>query len=98
MVDLQPWQEKASAKRASTLENVPEKWRLTPFDLKRAAKQKDITGSFIQHFLDQETMAIINKDTTAIVSSLQIREISAIEVTTAFCQAAAIAQQIVSRS
>lgn len=90
------WKEEASAKRASILAHIPEKWRLTASDLERAAKQRDMTGAFIQDFLDQEAVTIVTKSSVAIVSSLQKRELSAVRVTTAFCQASAIAQQIVS--
>ena len=95
-VSSQPWEEKASAKRASILGHIPENWRLTASDLEKAAKQKDLTGAFFEGFLDQKTIAIVRQDTAAIVLSLQKRELSAVQVATAFCQASAIAQQIVS--
>ena len=93
----QPWQEMAAAKRASILESIPRKWRLTSSDLERAADQRNLTGAFIQEFLDKETVDITTQDTIAIVSSLQKKDLSAVQVTTAFCQAAAVAQQIVSQ-
>ena len=93
---LQPWEEKALAKRESILSQIPMKWRLSTSDLERAANQRDLTGAFIQEFLDQENIAIVTQDTAAIVSSLQKRELSAVQAVTAFCQAAAVAQQIVS--
>ena len=93
----QPWQETAAAKRASILSSIPRKWHLTSSDLEKAAEQRDLTGPFIQEFLEQETIDITSRDTVSIVSLLQKRELSAVQVTTAFCQAAAVAQQIVSR-
>ena len=93
----QPWQETAAAKRANVLNSIPRKWRLTSSDLEKAAEQRDLTGTFIQKFLNQETIEITSQDTINIVSLLQKKELSAVQVTTAFCQAAAVAQQIVSR-
>ena len=94
----EPWQERAAAKRASILESIPKRWKLTQADLSRASKQRDLTGSFIQEFLATETIAIISQETEAIIQSLQKQEVSAVQVATAFCQAAAVAHQIVSRS
>lgn len=91
-----PWEDQASAKRAGILGHIPEKWRLSASDLERAGKQRDQTGAFIQGFLDQRTFTIVTPDTAAILLSLQKRELSAVQVTTAFCQASAVAQQIVS--
>ena len=91
------WQEKAAAKRASILQSIPEKWRLSASDLERAAKQRVLAGGFIQGLLGEETVAITIRETPDIVTALQKRELSAVQVATAFCHAAAVAQQIVSR-
>lgn len=92
----QSWQETAAAKRASILDSIPKKWQLTAADLERARKQRDLTGAFIQEFLSEETVAITTRETKDIVSSLQEQTLTAVHVATAFCHAAAVAQQIVS--
>lgn len=93
--NTESWQAKAQRKRDQILQGIPEQWRLSRTDLERAALQRDLTGSFIQSFLDQETIEITSLETNEIVRSLQDRTLSALQVTTAFCQAASVAHQIV---
>lgn len=90
------WEQRAQNKRESTLNCIPSKWRLKISDLDRAGRQRDLTGHFIEGFLDPETVQITALDTTEIVAALQNRTLSAVQVTTAFCQTAAVAHQIVS--
>jgi amidase len=89
------WQSKAAAKRDAILASIPEEWRLAPADLKRAEGQRDITGPFIQQFLDDADIAIISLDTVPIVEAISNRKLSSLQVTKAFCKTAAIAHQIV---
>ncbi|RDW65947.1 uncharacterized protein DSM5745_09686 [Aspergillus mulundensis] len=94
------WQEKAKAKVSETQDNIPVEWRLplsysdvcsqdsheSVLDIPRrcgilSPRESDITESF---------------DATALLEKLASREFSAVEVTTAFCKRAAIAQQLTS--
>ncbi len=94
---LEPsWQTKAAAKRADTLAKIPPHWRLSAADLERAAGQRDITGPFIQQFLDHDEVAIVSMDSVPIVNAIQAGRLSASQVVSAFCKTAAIAHQIVS--
>ena len=90
------WEAQAAAKRASTLDKIPPKWRLSTEDVERAAKQRDLTGSFIQQFLEAEEISIISMDSVPIVHALQEGIFTAVQVTTVFCKTAAVAHQIVS--
>jgi amidase len=90
-----PWEVRAAAKRASTLEKIPPEWRLTPAQLAEAANQRDLTGPFIQKFLSAEDVAIVTKDSVEIVKDIKAKKLSALQVTTAFCKTAAVAHQIV---
>ncbi|SPQ25315.1 e2c75827-595e-449a-97b6-d64331a02715 [Thermothielavioides terrestris] len=89
-----PWEVRAAAKRASTLEKIPPEWRLTPAQLAEAANQRDLTGPFIQKFLSAEDVAIVTKDSVEIVKDIKAKKLSALQVTTAFCKTAAVAHQI----
>lgn len=91
------WGNKALVKRISTLERIPSDWRLKDSDIERAARQRDLTSPFVEELLDPATAKITALDTADIVSSLQNRKLSALQVTTAFCQAAAVAHEIVSQ-
>jgi amidase len=95
-VGEQPWQARAAEKRESTLAKIPSEWRLSSADLERASNQRDLTGSFIEQFLEHDEIAIINMDSIPIVEAIKSRKRSAFEVTMAFCKTAAIAHQIVS--
>jgi len=92
------WEEKAQRKRESILAGIPKEWQLSTGDLERAQGQRDLTGPFINSFLTPETVAIISRDPCEIVALLQERNLSALQVATAFCQTAAIAHQIVSQT
>ncbi|KAK3307120.1 amidase signature domain-containing protein [Chaetomium strumarium] len=89
-----PWEVRAAAKRASTLSKIPEAWRLSPADLDRAKSQRDLTGPFIQQFLQPDEISIVSKDSVEIVNEIKEGNLSAVQVTTAFCKTAAVAHQI----
>jgi amidase len=94
-VVAESWKEKAAKKKASILEQNPDRWRLSKADLKRARRQQDLIGPFIRSFLTPETIRIISLDTADIVAALQNGELTAVQVVTAFCHCAAVAHQIV---
>ena len=89
------WKLKAEAKASATLEKIAEEWRLPKAELDKAAKQRDITGPFIQQYLEPSELDIIREEATALVSKLQNGLLTAKQVTLAFCKTAAIAHQIV---
>ncbi len=94
-METQSWEARAAAKRADTLDKIPKEWRLSAADLTRAEAQRDLTGSFIEQFLTPEEIAITTKDSVSLVNEIKERQLTAVQVTTAFCKRAAIAHQIV---
>ncbi|KAG5806432.1 hypothetical protein H9Q74_007165 [Fusarium xylarioides] len=88
------WEARAAAKRAATLDKVPSEWRLSSEDLERAQSQRDITGSFIEKFLEKETVSITSLKTVKILNAVSEQELTATKVVKAFCQRAAVAHQI----
>jgi amidase len=90
------WETRAAAKRADTLNKIRPEWRLSPIDLAEAQKQRDLTGPFIQKFLEADEISIISKDSVAIVEDIKKGRLTAVQVTSAFCRTAAVAHQIVS--
>jgi hypothetical protein len=89
------WRAKAKAKTQATLAKIPNEWRLPKEELNKADAQRDITGSFIEQYLDESTLRIIKEDATTLVSKVQRGQLTARQVTLAFCKPAAIAHQIV---
>ena len=57
---------------------------------------KKISGSFIESFLNNEDISIIQNDSTLLIEKLKTGEYTALRVAQAFCKTAAIAHQIVS--
>lgn len=94
--EKQPWEIKAEEKRASTLAKIPAEWRLSPADLELASKQRDLTGAFVQKYLDSDTISIVTRDSVPLVQAIRSGELTSLKVTTAFCKTAAVAHQIVS--
>ncbi|KAK3900023.1 Acetamidase [Staphylotrichum tortipilum] len=90
----QSWEARAAAKRADTLEKIPEGWRLSPADLARAKSQRDLTGAFIEQFLTLGEIAITTKDSIDLVNEIREKQLTAVQVTTAFCKRAAVAHQV----
>ncbi|EWG51017.1 hypothetical protein FVEG_10130 [Fusarium verticillioides 7600] len=93
-MDKSSWETRAAAKRAATLDKIPSEWRLSSEDIERAQSQRDITGPFIEQFLDEETVSITSLKTVEILNAVSERELTATKVVRAFCQRAAVAHQI----
>ncbi|KAI1170162.1 amidase signature domain-containing protein [Nemania sp. FL0916] len=93
-LDPLSWKARAAAKRADTENKIPPQWRLGPTDLAEAQKQRDMTGPFIQQFLEADEISIIKKDSVDIVEDIKNGNLTAVQVTNAFCKTAAIAHQI----
>lgn len=96
-MESQPWEVRAAAKRADTLNKIYPQWRLSAGDIKQASKQKKLTGSFIQGFLSSQDIPILSMDSVPIVNAIKQGQLTSVQVTTAFCKAAAVAHQIVSQ-
>lgn len=90
------WQEKAAAKRASILAEIPEAWRLDKTALEEAEKQRVLAGPYIEKLLDADTVSIIRQDSVPLVDAIKNGAYTSEQVTTAFCKTAAVAHQIVS--
>lgn len=92
------WQAAARAKRLDIHSRIPKEWLLTDVDLEKAERQRNLTGTFIDPFLDDDEKDIIGQDSVSLTEKIKRREYTAVAVTHAFCKTAAIAQQIVSLS
>ena len=93
------WQQKAAAKQADAASKIPAEWRLPAEIVKKVSEGKqdalDITRQC--GLLTPEELDITeNYDATALRDKLAAREVSSVQVTTAFCKRAAIAQQLTS--
>jgi amidase len=90
------WQEKAEAKREKNRSKIPEEWTLTKEDLVAAKKQRQLSGPFIESFLDGHELEITSNDSVPLLSKVRSGHYTALQVTKAFCKRAATAHQIVS--
>ncbi|KAJ5406284.1 hypothetical protein N7465_007568 [Penicillium sp. CMV-2018d] len=93
------WQDKCAAKQAEAAGKIPIEWRLTAEIFQQVDKNelKILEVPLKCGILTKEELAITElPDATSLRDKLATQEISAIEVTTAFCKRAAIAQQLTS--
>ncbi|KAI4112739.1 MAG: hypothetical protein LQ345_006155, partial [Seirophora villosa] len=88
------WQAAARSKRLDIHSRIPKKWLLSDFDLEKAERQRNLTGTFIESFLDDDEKNIIAQDSVSLTEKIKSRQYTAVAVTQAFCKTAAIAQQI----
>ncbi|KAK0670330.1 Acetamidase [Cercophora samala] len=93
-IPAQDWQIRAAEKRESILARIPNEWKLAPEDLEKAKRQRDMTGVVRDHLEATEASILATKDASNIVGYIKDGIYSALQVTTAFCKAAAIAHQI----
>lgn len=94
----QTWQKKAEAKVAETQSKIPDEWTLQKHDLEAAKRQRQLSGPFIERFLNDGELEITGNDSVPLLSKIKSGQYTALQVTTAFCKRAAIAHQIVSDS
>ncbi|KAL4732182.1 hypothetical protein ACLX1H_001190 [Fusarium chlamydosporum] len=90
----EPWQDRAAAKRAETLNKIPSEWILSAEDLEQARQERDITGSFIERFLNEEEISITSMKSAPILKALAEQRLTSVQVATAFCKRAAVAHQL----
>jgi amidase len=93
----QSWQDKAAAKVSETRLKIPPEWTLTETDLEDAKNQRQLSGPFIEKFLENEELEIIQNDSVSLVAKIKAGQYTALQVTWAYCKTAAIAHQIVSQ-
>ena len=88
------WQEVAAKKQAERFERIPQAWRI---DTSRYQEQHNVLD--VPRFcgiLHEREIDITEKyDAVGIVEAIRANELSAEEVTVAFCKRAGIAQQLV---
>lgn len=94
-VKKRSWEIMAAEKRASTHSKIPREWLLDKATLEKASAERNLTGPFIESCLTDAEKALTKLSATSLLSEIQHRTYSALEVTKAFCKRTAIAQQIV---
>jgi len=87
------WKSLATGKREAILNSIPKKWRLDK--IPSAEEQKDVTGPYIQQFLDEKEVEITESDAVGIAEKVAAGSWSAVDVAQAFCHRAALAHQLV---
>ena len=93
---LEPWQAMAKAKVAETMSKIPREWILDQTDLDDAKTQRQLSGPFIEKFLDEGDLDVIRNDSVSLVEKIKSGRYTALQVASAYCKTAAIAHQIVS--
>jgi len=90
-----PWQAMAKAKVADTWSKIPREWILGHEDLENAKKQRQLSGPFIESFLEEGDLEIIRNDSVPLVEKIRSGKYTALQVARAYCKTTAIAHQIV---
>ena len=94
------WQQKVTAKQAEAAGKIPADWRLSPEILQQVSANQQRTLFDIPResgLLTAHELAITEtQDATELRDQLAAGKLSAVDVTTAFCKRAAIAQQVTS--
>ncbi|KAL8713136.1 MAG: hypothetical protein Q9220_002657 [cf. Caloplaca sp. 1 TL-2023] len=88
------WQAVAKAKVADLHSRIPKEWLLSDADLEKAKKQRDLTGSFTEQYLNNDENEIMQLSSLGVVDAVSRGRYTAVDVTRAYCKAAAVAQQI----
>ena len=89
MVD---WKQIAADKQASTLANIPAKWKL---DNISSANEEPNAARYIDRLLPEKALKITSMTICELANDISQGKLTALEVTDAFCQRAAYAHQIV---
>ena len=87
------WKTAATAKRDAILSSIPADWRIEKIPTE--GEQKDVTGKYIEQFLDKKEIEITNTDVVGLAQQIASGSWSAVDVTEAFCHRAALAHQLV---
>ncbi|KAI5370054.1 putative amidase [Septoria linicola] len=86
------WRQIGQDKAQSVLDLIPAEWKLT--NLPSQEEQRDITGAYMQQFLNEREIQITESDAVEIVKNASTGRWTAVEITKAFCHRAAIAHQL----
>jgi amidase len=93
------WETIASQHRAECLKKIPNEWKLPSSALENLSETNPISVVEIPRtcglLSDREIDITETRDAHALIERIAAKEFSAIEVATAFCKRAAIAQQLV---
>ncbi|CAD0027269.1 unnamed protein product [Aureobasidium pullulans] len=87
------WRQIATQKRDSVLALIPEEWRIPAPP--SVDEQRDVTGKFIQQYLNTQEIEITETDAVGIVEKTSNGTWTAVAVTKAFCHRSAIAHQLI---
>lgn len=93
-----PWQDIAVAKKAEQASRIPAEWKLSDKALKAAETTVDLRPIAAScGILTEKEVEITEKyDATDLAAEIAKGTYSAVEVTTAYCKRAAVAQQLLS--
>lgn len=91
---MSDWKKTAQEKRDSVNALIPKEWRIS--SVPSPEERRDVTGAFIQQYLDKKEIEITETDAVGIVKQTSSGEWTAVEVAKAFCHRAAVAHQLVS--
>lgn len=86
------WKKAAKDKADSVLDLIPNEWRLEK--VPSIEEQRDVTGPYVQQFLNKKEIEITETDAVGIVKHTTSGTWSAVDVAKAFCHRAAIAHQL----
>ncbi|KAG8628828.1 hypothetical protein KVT40_002693 [Elsinoe batatas] len=87
------WRKVAQEKRDSVLSLIPKEWQIPPPP--SAKDQPNVTGAFVQQYLNKKEIEITESDATEIVNKAADKTWTSLEITQAFAHRAAIAHQLV---
>ena len=98
MAESQTWQEIAARKQEERSSRIPKEWRLSEATISAAASSDSVLDVPRKSGLlsAQELEITETKDATKLLEELLTKRRSSVDVVTAFCKRAAIAQQVVS--
>ncbi|KAL8951488.1 MAG: hypothetical protein Q9222_002542 [Ikaeria aurantiellina] len=91
---LQTWQAMARTKVAEVHSKIPKEWKLSVADLQKARTQRNLTGPFIEQFLNDDEKEVVRMNTVSLVDKIHCGHYTAVDVTRAYCKTAAIAHQL----
>ncbi|KAF2009649.1 amidase [Aaosphaeria arxii CBS 175.79] len=93
------WQKLIDEKRASLDSVIPQEWRVPGNVLAKVSNEATISGLTLlkeSNLLNAREQELTEKyDATALLDLLATKQVSSVEVVTAFCKRAAIAQQLI---
>ncbi|KAF2239495.1 amidase [Viridothelium virens] len=92
--EIKDWKAVAKEKRDAITASIPSEWHIS--NIPSAADQRDVTGKFIQQYLNEKEVEITETDAVGIAKKTKTGQWKAVDVTKAFCHRAALAHQLVS--